>query len=129
MPKVQILVIKKVKLDSGKFKHVLPPETGFKIIVDLDKNQQAVLDDRKALKAMEAVAAKFYKGFLIQAHKRLQKFDKLFAGMLDKGAAEAVVAKQVAALKKALENETPKWEKVAGKEVMAALKKLESKKR
>ena len=65
----------------------------------------------------------------MQTTKRLQKFEKLFAGMLAKGAAPAAVAKQADALKIALEKETPKWEKAAAREVMDHLKKLTKKKR
>ena len=129
MPKIRILSIKQIKLNTSKLAHVKLPETGFSTVLNVDKTQEAALKDAKLRKSIEDTAQKSYKAFLLQTAKRLQKFDKLFAGMLAKGAAPAAVAKQVTNLKQAMEKEVPKWEKAAEQEVMAALKKLAAKKR
>ncbi len=129
MPKVRIFSVKKIALKAAGFSNVTPPDSGFSIILRVDKAQESLIKDTKIRKALEAVAKDSYKKFLLQTAKRLQKFDKLFAGMLKKGAAPAVVAKQAAALKLALEKEIPKWEKAATRDVMEQLKKLAKKKR
>jgi len=122
MAKIRILYVKKIALKAAGFSNVKPPESGFSVILPIDKALEALLKDAKTQKALEAVAKDFYKKFLMQTTKRLQKFEKLFAGMLAKGAAPEAVAKQADALKIALEKETPKWEKAAAREVMDHLK-------
>jgi len=129
MAKIRILTVKKIALKAAGFSNVKLPESSFSVILTVDKAQETLLADPKTRKALEAVAKDFYKKFLAQTAKRLQKFEKLFAGMLAKGAAPAAVAKQADALKIALEKETPKWEKAAAREVLEQLKKLAKKKR
>ena len=129
MPKLRILSVKQIKLNVGGFAHAKLPEVGFSIMLNFEKPQQVILDDKKARAALDQVAEKSYKAFLLQTAKRLQKFEKLFVGMLAKGAPPAAVAKQAEALKKAMEKETPKWEKAAANEVQNALKKLAKTKR
>jgi len=129
MSKLRILSVKKLGLKATSFPHVKLPKMGFSVTLTLDKSQEILLEDAKIRKALEAVAKTAYKDFLHQTAKRLQKFDKLFAGMLAKGAAPDVVAKQADALKLALEKETPKWEKAAARDLMDALKTLAKKKR
>lgn len=129
MPKVRILSVKKIALKAAGFSIVKLPAVGFSVVLSVDKAQEALIKDTKIRKALEATAKDSYKKYLLQTAKRLQKFDKLFAGMLKKGAAPTVVAKQAGALKKALEKESPKWEKAAAREVMERLKKLAKKKR
>lgn len=129
MPKVRILSVKKIALKAAGFSIVKLPAVGFSVVLSVDKAQEALIKDTKIRKALEATAKDSYKKYLLQTAKRLQKFDKLFAGMLKKGAAPAVVAKQAEALKKTLEKESPKWEKAAAREVMERLKRLAKKKR
>lgn len=129
MAKVRVLTIKKIVLKTAGLPNIRLPESGFSVVVNVDKAQEPLLKDAKAYKTIEAVAKDVYKKFLLQTTKRLQKFEKLFAGMLAKGAAPAAVAKQAEALKTALEKEVPKWEKAAAREVMDQLKKLAKKKR
>lgn len=129
MPKIRILSVKQIKLNTSQLVHVKLPEAGFSAILNIDNAQEAALKDKKLRKAVEDTAQKEYNKFLLQTAKRLQKFDKLFIGMLAKGAAPAAVAKQVTNLKQAIEKEVPKWEKAAEQEVMAAFKKLAAKKR
>ena len=129
MPKLRILTVKQIKLNAGNFKHVELPKTGFSIVLNLDNKQESALKDPKLRKALDEVAAKASKNFLLETTKRLQEFDKLFAGMLAKGAPPAGVAKQALKLKRALEKEAPKWEKAAEREVMAKLSALMKKKR
>ncbi len=129
MAKIRILAIKKVKLNAAGFKHVLLPETGFHVVVNPEKALASLLEEPKARKQADEAARLAYKKFLMQTAKRLQKFDKLFAGMLAKGAAPATIEKQALGLKQALEKETPKWEKAAERDVTDLLKKLAKKKR
>ena len=129
MAKIQVFSVKKVALNNDGFSNVKLPKSGFSVVLNIDKAQALLLKDAKTNKALEAVAKGFYKKYLGQITKRLQKFEKLFAGMLAKGAAPAVVAKQAEALKTALENEIPKWENLAARAVMDQLKKLAKKKR
>ena len=129
MPKLRILTVKQIKLNASNYKHVELPETGFNIVLALDKKQESALEDPKLRKVLDETAAKAYKKFLLETAKRLQKFDKLFGGMIEKGAPPAGVAKQISNLKRALEKEAPKWEKAAEREVMAKLTSLLKKKR
>ncbi len=129
MAKIKILSVKKLSLNAREFTNVKPPESGFFVVLDADKAQAPLIEDSKTLKALETTAKDFYKKFLVQTIKRLQKFEKLFAGMLAKGAAPAAVAKQADSLKIALEKEIPKWEKAAARAAMEQLKKLAKKKR
>lgn len=129
MAKVQILSIKRIAVKASDFSCVKVPESGFFVELKLNKKQDALLADIKIRKALEAAARSFYNDFLLQTTKRLQKFEKLFAGMLAKGAAPTAVSKQADALKKVLEKEIPKWEKAAAREVMVQLDKLAKKKR
>ena len=129
MSKLRIFSVKKITLKAASFPNVKLPESGFSVTLNLDKAQDTLVKDSKVHKALEAAAKESYKKYALQTAKRLQKFDKLFAGMLAKGAAPKVVAKQAEALKHALEKETPKWEKAAVKEVMDVLNKLAKKKR
>ncbi len=129
MAKIRILSVKKIALKADGFSNVKLPEVGFSVVLSVDKTHAPLAEDPKIRKALEAVATESYKKYARQTTKRLQKFDRLFAGMLAKGAASAVVAKQAEALKQALEKETPKWEKAATREVLAQLKKLAKKKR
>ena len=127
MSKLRILFVKKITLKAGSFPNVRLPESGFSVVLNLDTAQEALVKERKLRKALEATAKDSYKKYAQQTAKRLQKFDKLFAGMLAKGAAPEVVAKQAEALKQALEKEVPKWEKTTAHEVMETLKKLAKK--
>ncbi len=127
MSKLRILSVKKIALKADSFPNVKLPESGFSVILNLDKAQETLVKDSKISKALEAAAKESYKKYALQTTKRLQKFEKLFAGMLAKGAAPKVVAKQAEALKQALEKEVPKWEKAAAREVMETLKKLAKK--
>jgi len=129
MAKTPILYVKKTGLKASGLHHIVLPETGFSVVLSLDKAQESLLQDTNIRKALEATAKNSYQKYMLQTTKRLQKFDKLFAGLLAKGAAPAVVAKQAEALKQALEKETPKWEQAAMREVLAQLKKLAKKKR
>lgn len=129
MAKVQILTIKRIAVKASGFSTVKAPEAGFSVVLKLDNEQEALIGDAKMRKALEATAKDFYNKFLLQTTKRLQKFEKLFAGMLAKGAAPDAVNKQADALKQALEQEIPKWEKAATREVMMQLNKLAKKKR
>lgn len=129
MPKVRILSIKQIKLNISKLKQVSLPEVGFNVVITVDKAAEASLKEAKFRKPLEETAQKAYNKFLLETAKRLQKFDKLFSGMLAKGAPPAAVAKQATALKKAMEKEVPKREKAVEREVMAQLKKLAAKKR
>jgi hypothetical protein len=129
MYKIRILSVTKITLKAAGLSNVKLPETGFSVVLNLDKPQNALIKDAKIRKALEATAKGSYKQYLLQTAKRLQQFEKLFAGMLKKGAAPEVVAKQAEALKLTLEKETPDWEKAAAREVMAQLKKLAEKKR
>lgn len=129
MAKNRILSVKKIAIDAAGFSNVRPPESGFSVILPIDKAQESLLDDAKIQKALEALTKDLYKKYLVQTTNRLLKFEKLFSGMLAKGAAPAAVAKQADALKIELEKETPKWEKAATREVMEHLKKLAKKKR
>lgn len=129
MPKLGLLSVSQIKLNTEGFEHVKMPKAGFRIVVSVDKRLEAVLENPKLRKLIDEACQKAYKKFLLQTAKRLQKFEKLFAGMLAKGAAPAAVAKQALILKNAMEKEVPKWEKLAGRDALEALKKLAAKKR
>jgi len=129
MAKVRILSIKQIKLNTSGITLVKLPQTGFTISIPVDRAHAHLLEDKKTLKSLESVAEKAYKKFLLETAKRLQKFEKLFAGMLAKSAPEQAVARQISNLKQAMEKEVPKWEKAAEKEVLAALAALAKKKR
>ncbi|NOR62751.1 MAG: hypothetical protein GQ535_09700 [Rhodobacteraceae bacterium] len=128
MAKIRILSVKKIDVDSSGFTNVMAPNSSFYVVITVDKAQEPLLD-AKTRKLLETSAKDFYKKFLVQTVKQLQKFDKLFAGMLAKGAAPEAVKKQANTLKLALEKETPKWEKAAAHAAMDQLEKLAKKKR
>lgn len=129
MPKIRLLSVKQIKLNTSRFAHAKLPDCGFAVVLSYEKPMQAMLDDKKALKALEQQAEASYKSYLRQTAKRLQKFEKLFAGMLNKSAPPVAVAKQATALKHAMEKETPKWEKAAARDAQNLLLKLAKAKR
>ena len=129
MVKVRILHIKKIMLNTVALTNVKPPDSSFVVDLNSGKSLHPLLEDTKTKKVLETAALRIYKAYLSQCSKRLQKFDRLFAGMLAKGVAPAEVAKQAEALKQALEKEIPKWEKAAALEAMRLLEKLAKKKR
>jgi len=129
MHKIRILSVKNIALALDGFSNVKRPEAGFSISLNLDTAQEILLKDPKNLQALEALAKGAYNKYLLETNKRLLKFEKLFSGMLNKGAAPDEVATQADALKLALEMEIPKWEKAAEREVNAALKNITQKKR
>lgn len=129
MARVKLFSVKKIALKNAGFSHVKIPETGFQVVLSVDKAQEALMRDPKRKKALEAEAKGIYKKFLLQTSKQLQKYEKLFAGMITKGAAADVVGKQAEALKLALEKETPKWERAAAQSVKNHLGKIADKKR
>lgn len=129
MAKIRIFSVRQVRLDTGGITHVSVPKAGFTISVSPDKAQRPLIDDPKILAALEAVAAQTYKAFQQETTGRMRKFEKLFAGMLAKGASEKAVARQISQLKLALEKEVPKWEKAGERRVLAELAALAKKKR
>ena len=129
MAKIQILSVKQIKLDMSAFTHVKLPKTGFTVEVKPDKSHESIIEDKKIKKSLEDISLRTYKKLLSETAQRLQKFEKLFAGMLTKGAPEKAVSKQILSLKKAMENEIPKWERSAVREVMAELNKHAKQKR
>ena len=129
MAKIRLLSVRKIALKANGFSCVIPPDVGFSVVISADKTHAHLVEDRETRKALEAAAADSYNKYLLQTAKQLQKCDRFLAGLLKKGAAPAEVAKQAAALKKALEKEVPKWEATAAREAMALLKNLAKKKR
>lgn len=129
MPKLNLVSVKQIKLDTRRLANAKLPACGFSVVLTFEKPLQSVLDDKKILKSLQQNAEKSYKSYLLQTAKRLQKFETLFAGMLDKGAAPATVAKQAQALKQAMEKEASKWEKAAARDAQNLLLKLAKSKR
>ncbi len=129
MAKIKILSVKELKLDTGGFTHAKPPATGFTIVLNLDSTLETAVKDTAIRKVLGAVAENAYKKYRLQTARRLQRFDKIFAGMIAKGATPAAVAKQAEMLKTEMEKETPKWERAAAREALDTLKKLTKKKR
>ncbi len=129
MPRIQILSVKRIAVKASGFSNVKLPTSGFYVVLNVDKIQETLLSDAKTRKALEAIARDYYSRFLLQTEKQLQKFEKLFAGMLAKGAAPNVVANQADSLKQALEKETSNWEKAAARAAMERLSELAKKKR
>ena len=129
MVKVRILQIKNIELNTAAFTIVKPPVSRFVVDLSVDKTLLTQLEDTQTKKLLETAAQRVYAAFVSQTTKRLQKLEKLFAGMLAKGAAPAVVAKQAGILKQALEKEVPKWEKAAAREALSLLKNQAKNKR
>lgn len=129
MAKIRILSVKQINLNTSGFSHVELPQTGFDVSISVDKALEPLIAYKQTREALEMVAEKTYNEFLLETAKRLQKFDMLFAGMLAKGAQEEAVAKQISNLKRAMKKETPKWERLAEKEVATELQALVKKQR
>jgi leucyl aminopeptidase (aminopeptidase T) len=129
MAKIRVLSVKKQVPDSSSFRHVKCPDTGFAIELDISKALAARLEEPKLRARMDTAAKRAYAAYRQQTIKRLQKFEKLFAGMLAKGAAPDAVAKQADAVKKAIEKDTHKWEKSAARALGTQLEKWAKQKR
>jgi len=129
MSKIRIFSVAKIALKPDELSTVKLPETGFSVVIDVNKSLEALIADNDIRATLEATAVKNYNTFLRQTARELKEFDKLFAGMLAKGAAPEEVEKQADMLKNTLENETLKWEKAARHDVSRALAKLAKKKR
>ncbi len=130
MAKEKILDVKKCEFTTAGLKMVKAPKMSFVVVVDIDKAmEKAMKKDPLLMQDMADAAEKTYKNFCKSINQKLATFDKLFVTMADKGAPEAMMKKQVAGLKKTIENEVAVGEKAAELAVIGEFNKLKSKKK
>jgi hypothetical protein len=130
----KIVIYKKRSMDSdistGGIKYVVPPKMTFEVEAEFDnKLLEQVRKDSLLLKEMNEEIGAVYEQAGKSIEGKLAAFDKLIAGMLDKGADKDEVEKQLDGLNKSIEKDRDVAEKAGTQAAEKVWKEFAKKKK
>lgn len=130
MAKYVVMDMKKVDIKSSALKMVDPPHLSFKVVVDLDKKiEKEASKDPLLQQEFQSQASEILDQTKATIQRKCEVFDKLFVQMVNKGASEKDMKKQLAGLNTAITNDLKVAEKAAALGVQATWKNLQGKRK
>ena len=106
MAKHLIMNRQNVPINAGALEYVKPPVLNFKIEVELPKEiEKEALKNPLLQQEWQTYADKVLDQTVATIEGKCKVFDKLFKGMIDKGAAKADIDKQMVGLNKAIQDD------------------------
>ncbi|WP_331252395.1 hypothetical protein [Ruegeria lacuscaerulensis] len=130
MVKHVVMDMKKVPIKVTGLEMVKPPELSFKVVVELDKKmEKGVEKDPLLQQEFQASASEVLEQTKKTIEQKCKVFDKAFVQMVNKGASDKDMQKQLKGLNDAIKNDMKIAEKGAELAAQKAWTKLQAKKK
>jgi methyl-accepting chemotaxis protein len=130
MAKYVVIDIKKAKIGVAGLKYLTEPALDFKIEVDLPKEiEKEAAKDPLLQQEFKDGALKIMEMAKTETAKKLKAFDALFEGMINKGADEKAVKKQVDTVNSVIKNDLAIYKLAAEQSIDKAWNDLKSKRK
>ncbi|WP_264214498.1 hypothetical protein [Leisingera thetidis] len=130
MVKHVVMDMKNVDIKASGLEMVVPPKLSFKVVVELDKKmEKGVEKDPLLQQEFHAGASEVFEQTRDTIEKKCKVFDKAFVEMVNKGADEKTMAKQLKGLNEAIKNDIKVGEKAAELAAQKAWANLQKKKK
>ena len=125
-----VMDLKKVPIKTAGLEMVKPPELSFKVVATLDKKiAKDASKDPLLVQEFQSQADAILAQTIKTVEQKCKVFDKVFVGMVAKGASEKDMKAQLKGLNEAIKNDMKVAEKAAEQGVQAAWKELQSKRK
>ncbi len=130
MAKYLVIDMKKAKIGAGNLKFLTEPNLDFKIEVDLPKEvEKEAAKDPLLQQEFKDVALKIFEMAKTETAKKLKAFDAYFEGMINKGADEKAVQKQVDTVNSVIKNDVAIYKLAAEQGIDKAWTDLQKKRK
>ncbi len=130
MAKYVVIDMKKAKIGAGNLKFLTEPSLDFKIEVDLPKEiEKEAAKDPLLQQEFKDIALKIFEMAKTETAKKLKTFDAYFEGMINKGADEKAVQKQVDTVNSVIKNDVAMYKLAAEQGIDQAWTDLQGKRK
>lgn len=130
MAKLTVMDLRNVELKISGLSMVVPPKLSFKIVVDLPKEiEKEAAKDPLLLQEFKSQASEILDQTKKPIEHKCKVFDKLFVDMVNKGASDKDMKKQLDGLNKAIQDDMRVAQKAAEMGVIKTFENLKAKRK